>query len=101
MKNAYYITDARYFNQQNQRFKEYQGWSNSATCIFNLYFLQEQPNYKALKNLIRKDGTINAYRAIRLFNQAHIKIDDWCEGYINVNEILKHFESEHGPAEIS
>ena len=94
MKTAYYVTDLQYFEQTNKHYKEYQGWSNSATCMFNLYFLQEQPNYKALISLIRKDRTINVNRAIKLFNWACIKIDDWCDGYINVNEILEHFESE-------
>ena len=94
MKTAYYINDLQWFEKQNQNLAEYQGWTNSITCIFNLYFLQEQPNYIALKNLIRKDGTINRDRAIKLFNQACIQVDDWCEGYVNVHEILEHFESE-------
>lgn len=94
MKTAYFITDQQHFIKKNQGVPEYQGWTNSATCIFNLYFLQEQANYKALIALIRKDGTINENRAIRLFNQALIQIDDWCEGYINVHEMLRHFESE-------
>lgn len=94
MKTAYYITDLQHFEKRNQGIVEYQGWTNSITCIFNLYFLQEQPNYMALCNLIRKDGTINRDRAIKLFNQACIKVDDWCEGYVNMNEILEHFESE-------
>jgi len=101
MKTAYYITDQQYFEKQNQGIAEYQGWTNSITCIFNLYFLQEQPNYKALNNLIRKDGTINRDRAIKLFNRAYIKVDDWCEGYVNVNEILEYFESGFQPVEIS
>ena len=94
MKTAYYITDQEYFAKKNKVCSEYQGWSNSATCIFNLYFFQEQPNYRGMLALIRKDGTINENRAIRLFNQAHIQIDDWCEGYINVAEILDFFETE-------
>ena len=94
MKSIYYITDLQYFEKINKPCKEYQGWSNSATCIFNLYFFQEQPNYKAMLNLIRKDGTINPNRAIKLFNWAYIQVDDWCEGYVNVHEILEHFESE-------
>ena len=94
MKTAYYINDQQHFENRNKGIAEYQGWTNSATCIFNLYFLQEQPNYIALKDLIRKDGTINHDRAIKLFNWACIEIDDWCEGYINVAEILEHFESE-------
>ncbi len=94
MKTAYYITDKEHFTKKNRGVSEYQGWSNSATCMFNLYFLQEQPNYKALLGLIRKDGTINKNRAIRLFNQAHIVLEDWCEGFINVPEMLEHFETE-------
>lgn len=95
MKTAYYINDQQHFENQNKGIAEYQGWTNSITCIFNLYFLQEQPNYRALKELIRKDGTINPDRAIKLFNRACIEVDDWCEGYVNVAEILEHFESEH------
>lgn len=90
----YYITDLDYFKKMNQGIKPYQGWSNSATWCFNLYFMQECEYYEALKDLIRKDGTINEDRAIKLFNQSNIRIDidDWCEGYINVPEILKEFE---------
>ena len=94
MKQVYYVTDLQHFRKVNEPCDEYQGWSNSATCIFNLYFLQEQPNYIALCNLIRKDGTINRDRAIKLFNWSCVQVDDWCEGYVNVNEILEYFESE-------
>lgn len=89
-----YITDSDYFKKMNQGIKPYQGWSNSATWCFNLYFLQECKNYEALKALIRKDGTINENRAIKLFNRSNIcsQIDNWCEGDINVPEILNEFE---------
>lgn len=92
MKTAHYITDKEHFTKQNKGVPEYQGWSNSATWSFNLLFLQERVNYESLKNLIRKDGTINKGRAVRLFNQAHIQVEDWCEGYVNVAEILGEFE---------
>ncbi len=91
----WFVVDEQYFAKINQEFDQYQGWSNSATWCFNLLFLQEQANYNALKNLIRKDGTINPDRAIRLFNHAGIRlqISEWCEGNINVPEILEEFEA--------
>lgn len=92
----WYMTDLKYFAEKNKGIKPYQGWSNSATWCFNLYFLQERSNYQALLRLIRKDGTINQTRAIRLFNQAgtRLQVDEWCEGNINIPEILENFETE-------
>lgn len=97
MWDAYFVTDLNYFAALNKDIKPYQGWSNSATWCFNLYFLQERKNYNDLLRLIRKDGTINQTRAVKLFSWSGIrdKIDEWCEGNINVPEILEEFEREN------
>ena len=93
MQTAYFIVDRQYFKQRHKSkgWKEYQGWSNSTTWCYNLYFFQERVNYEAMTNLIRKDGTINIDRAQKLMWRAGVEIDYWCEGAVNVNEIVENF----------
>ncbi len=73
----------------------YQGWVNAATWCFALYFGQEPKLQDALRALIRKDGTINPDRALKLFSwNSGIRIDKDCEGYVFIPEIIGHFLAE-------
>ena len=84
--------------------KGYQGWSNSATCLFNLYLMQEQPLIKEFEGFIRKDGTVSAERIIRWFQRLArqqvnpIVIDKWCQGIVNVREIIENFLDDNDKA---
>ncbi len=79
--------------------KPHQGWVNSATWCFNLYFMQEPKLCEALRRLIRKDGTINLDRAIKLFSRrSGIRIDKECEGKVFVPEIIDTFLKEQKEA---
>lgn len=100
-KVSLFCTDPAHFRvmKQLKAWKDHQGWSNSATWCMFLYFTQTDRWIKAMRQLIRKDGTINVGRAGRLLNQAqfdpriddNIQVDDWCEGLINVPEFVAEF----------
>lgn len=71
---------------------EFEGWHNEATCIFNLYFMQEPKLQDALRGLITKKGLINENRAIRLFRNSGIAIDKRLSGIpVFVPEIINSF----------
>jgi len=70
---------------------DYEGWVNSATHTFNLYFMQEPKCIEAIRQLIRKDGTINHERALRLFRWTGLPIDRDCEGLVFVPEIVENY----------
>ena len=77
-----------------------QGWTNSDTWCFNLYFFQESQLGKAFAALRRKDGTFNIDRVMRLFNQAQRElwmeqVDEDCTGEVNVSEIINNWITEH------
>jgi len=75
----------------------YQGWVNAATWCFNLYFFQESKLIEALRNLVRKDGTINPGRALKLFSwTSGIRIDKDCEGNVYTPEIIEFFLKQYG-----
>lgn len=74
--------------------EEYQDWRNSATWCFNLYFMQERHLQDQLAALRRKDGKIHLRKAERLFKHSRIEIDEWCEGVVDVEEILRHFMAQ-------
>ena len=66
-----------------------QGWVNSATWCFALYFGQEQKLLDAFNALVRKDGTVHYRRAEKLFNRSGIRIDRDCEGNVYVLEVIE------------
>lgn len=80
----------------------YEGWSNSATWAFDLYFMQERPNYEALCAIIRrcrkwikeKKLTDSAYHeASRLMKRVYntgkmVALDGDESGPVNVREIV-------------
>lgn len=82
------------------------GWSNSATWVFNLYFLQERKNHEALVTMIRgakKKGrafTEGVYRRAKmLMENAYIlgnmePFDGDEEGSVNVREIVDTLAAE-------
>jgi hypothetical protein len=77
-------------------FDRYQGWLNSATYTFNLYFMQEENLQNRLRRLRRQDGKINYDKATKLFHEAQClrlmeQIDDDCEGPVDVKEIVDNF----------
>ena len=83
--------------------EEYEGWSNSATWCFNLYFFQEKKNVDDFSKLVQKIADdkefISLPRARSLFDyaQRHGKmeqIDDDCEGFVNVKEIVDFWLAE-------
>lgn len=92
--------DRAWYNHHT-RHPQYQGWLNSATWCFNLYFMQEQELVQALERLRRtSDRKINYKRAQRLFNQSQYngsmhRVDDWCEGSVSYMEIVDNYLSDH------
>jgi hypothetical protein len=97
---ASFCVDSEHFKNINKDIAPCQGWSNSATWCFNLYFMQERKLIDELIHLIRKDNTINYSRAATLFNRFQInnqmeQIDDDSEGCVNVVEIIDTFLEEY------
>ncbi len=98
-KVSLFCIDPAKFKRQNQGIEPHQNWSNSATWCMFLYFTQTDRWIKAMRELIRQDGTVNLGRAGRLLNQAqfvsriedNIQVDNWCEGIINVPEFVAEF----------
>lgn len=72
----------------------YEDWVNSATYTFNLHFMQEPKCIAALRDLIRRDGTINFVRAQKLFLWTGIPVTHDCEGLVYVREIVDMFLAE-------
>ncbi len=77
----------------------YQGWSNSSTWCFHQYFFQEGRLVDAW-DALKKSG-LDPQRVVRLFDNAQREgrmeaIDDWCEGKVNVLEII---DDERGSGE--
>jgi hypothetical protein len=76
----------------------YQGWCNSATWAFALYFGQERENVEQLRLLPRDDGTVDPEAARRLLidasrgrNRLRMEpLDDWVEGPVNAREVVEH-----------
>ena len=48
-----------------------QGWSNFATCYFDILFMQEQDLYSKMADLIREDGAIDYREASKLMQNAY------------------------------
>lgn len=79
--------------------KRHQGWCNSATCLANLYFLQERAYYDELVRIFKKDGKLDRTKVRMLFNKFMMDrktspIDDDAEGPIYLEEICKNLENE-------
>ena len=76
--------------------KEYEGWTNSATWCFSLYFFQERNNVERFKRVIVVQNgkeVVPLGVAKNLFDHAQRhgemeQIDDDCEGFVNVREIV-------------
>ncbi len=88
------------FVKQHTRFPRYQGWFNSATWSFNLYFFQESENHRKLEAL-RHPTTrkISYHRAQRLFSRSQYdgsmyRVDDWCEGSVDYKEIVDNYAKQ-------
>jgi len=94
-----FVADEEYFHRLNAGFKPYEGWSNSATWCFYLYFTQEEENIQALRSKIRKDGKLNTNVAFRVMRQPGIQIDMDCEGPVNVPEFIQQFLKDYGGSE--
>jgi hypothetical protein len=81
----------------------HEGWSNSSTWCFHLYFCQSRHWIEQLQHLVRKDGFINKTRLMRLlrWTQAipsqdlNCQLDEWCEGPVNVIEFVKEFFTDY------
>jgi hypothetical protein len=97
------IIDSREFQRVNRGTETYEGWTNSATWCFHLYFTQSQHWIQQLRGLVRKDGKINPTRLVRLVRWAqridnpdlNCMVDDWCEGHINVREFVEAFFDDY------
>jgi len=90
--------------------EHFEGWSNSATFTFSLYFLQEAVNHEALCNLIRsgkKDASGKAFvdgvydAAERLMENTYYgermePFDGDEKGSVNVREIVDTLATEIG-----
>ena len=95
-KNGYQLIDVPYEN--------YQGWSNSATWCFSLYFNQNKRWIDALRSIPHpKYRTLSWAHLSALFYDAqntetdeNIQIDEDCEGLVNVQEFLANFFQEAG-----
>lgn len=98
---------ARALNNAN---KHYEGWSNSATWAFSVYFLQERENYETLCEIIRrwhrpgKPLTEFAYgmaknaMEIAYWRERMEPFDGDEEGSVNVREIVDTLAEEIFPA---
>ncbi len=78
----------------------FEGWTNSATGTFNLYFFQESKLCDKFAALRTRQGKFNIDRVIKLFQEAQCKnlmeqIDHDCEGPVNVQEIIDNWTVEH------
>ena len=86
------------------KLEEHQGWSNSATCFFNLYLLQEHKNVLALESMIRPDGTLDTETVCRWFRKIsnlHLNplvVDRWTQGPVSVTEIIENFLDDNATA---
>jgi putative exporter of polyketide antibiotics len=85
--------------------KHHDGWSNSATWAFDLYFMQERENYDTLVSLLKTakiPGVLTDHlyrRAMRVMKEAYLKgnmepLDGDEKGSINVREIVDTLASE-------
>lgn len=76
----------------------YQGWCNSATWCFALYFGQERQNIEALLALRQGNGDCDRRKVLQLFRDATRKknglhmepLDEWTEGPVNAKEVYEH-----------
>lgn len=76
----------------------YEGWTNSATWCFSLYFCQSRHWLSELYAIVRKDGKINQHRLLRLLRATqkaeyalNCQVDEWCEGAVNVRDFVEEF----------
>jgi hypothetical protein len=96
-KLAAFVADDTYRTMAEEA--KYQGWCNTATWEFNLYFLQEEQLIQRLLNLRISTGKINYNRAAKLFHEAQCRnlmeqLSDDAEGSVNVTEIVDAFLAE-------
>ena len=95
------VVDPDEFVRTNKGKPAHEGWSNSATWCFNLYLTQSQYWMDELRQLVRRDGKVNLSRVVRLFLRAQMAtldscaVDDWCEGNINVREVVEDFFEQY------
>ena len=86
----------------------FQGWSNSATYTFRLYFFQENDLVDEIFKMIQTRGnrrTINLDLAMELFRKAQKynrmeQIDADCDGLVYVKEIISDYLYETRPMPI-
>ena len=70
----------------------YQGWFNSATWCFALYFGQEPKLLEALRALICEFGDYDQEAVLNLFSwDSGLRIDKDCEGLVYIPEVVEFF----------